>query len=249
MEQTNEHNRPKANLGVPIAIVIAGLLIGGAILLSNKQNGGSIGSVQSLDTVLQKIAKSVGINSSEFKKCLSSGKYKDKINSSIKDAISSGGNGTPWSVVIGPTGKRYPLSGARPVEEVTAIIDKAAKDVPTGLTREETATLATMPEVTATDHIRGSIGAPVKIVEYSDLECPFCKMFHETLKEVTASYGDKVAWVYRPFPLSQLHSMAPKEAEAAECASEIGGNEGFWKFVDKINEITPANNRLNQADI
>jgi protein-disulfide isomerase len=105
-------------------------------------------------------------------------------------------------------------------------------------------------EVTKDDHIRGgSIDAPVKIVEYSDLECPFCKKHHDTMIQIVADYGDKVAWVYRHFPLSYgpqpLHSKAAKEAEATECAAELAGNDGFWKMTDKIFEVSPTNNGLN----
>ncbi len=59
------------------------------------------------------------------------------------------------------------------------------------------------------------------------------------------NFDGQVAWVYRHFPLDQLHSKARKEAEATECAAEIGGNEGFWKMTDKIYEVTPGNNGLD----
>ena len=66
-----------------------------------------------------------------------------------------------------------------------------------------------------------------------------------------SSYGkeNKVAWGFRHFPLKQLHPKAVKEAEATECANELGGNDAFWKFIDKINEVTPANNKLDQAQL
>ena len=59
--------------------------------------------------------------------------------------------------------------------------------------------------------------------------------------------GDKVAWVYRHFPLDSLHPKARKEAEATECAWELGGNTAFWKYVDKVYEVTPSNNGLDLA--
>lgn len=245
-----ESQKPKQSLGVPIAIVIAGLLIASAVFLSNKSGGGAP-KTQSLDTVLLKIAKSVDLDSGDFKKCLVSGKYKGKVSASVEEAASTGGRGTPWSIVVGPTGKKYSLSGAQSADDVKALIDMAIKGSEPNVSEEDEAAMATLPAVTSTDHIKGSISAPVKIVEYSDLECPFCKMFHATLQEVVSdpAYKDKVAWIYRHFPLTQLHSKAPREAEATECAAEIGGNDGFWKFVDKLNEITPANNRLDQAEI
>lgn len=98
----------------------------------------------------------------------------------------------------------------------------------------------------AKDHIRGASNPVVTIIEYSDLECPFCKRFHETMKQVLTAYPDKVAWVYRHAPLVQLHSKAPAEANAAECASEQGK---FWEFVDKVFAVTPANDGLDPAQI
>ena len=81
--------------------------------------------------------------------------------------------------------------------------------------------------VAAMDHIRGDAKAPVKVVEFSDPECPFCKRFHDTMREVVKAYDGKVAWVYRHFPLDSLHSKARKETEAMECAAELGGNDKF----------------------
>jgi protein-disulfide isomerase len=96
------------------------------------------------------------------------------------------------------------------------------------------------------DHIVGNPDAPVKLVEFSDFECPFCKRVHPTLKKIMADYGSDgdVAWVYRHFPLDSIHPKARKEAQAAECANELGGNDAFWAFSDRLYEVTPSNNRL-----
>lgn len=99
--------------------------------------------------------------------------------------------------------------------------------------------------VDESDHIRGNKSAKVKVVEYSDLECPFCKRFHSVMQQVLAIYGDKVAWVYRHFPIDELHPRARKEAEATECANELGGNDKFWAYVDRVFEISPLNNQLD----
>ena len=90
--------------------------------------------------------------------------------------------------------------------------------------------------VTSADHILGNPQAPVKVIEFSDLECPFCKRFHPTMKQIIEEYGkdSRVAWVYRHFPLDSLHSRARKEAEASECAAELGGNEKFWAYIDPL---------------
>ena len=102
--------------------------------------------------------------------------------------------------------------------------------------------------VTATDHIVGSRSAALVIVEYSDTECPFCKVFHSTMKEVVSTYGGEVAWVYRHFPIAQLHAKAAKEAEATECANELGGNQAFWKYIDKLLKQPTLTTRLTQAN-
>lgn len=86
------------------------------------------------------------------------------------------------------------------------------------------------------DHIRGNPNAPIVLVEYSDYDCPFCKNFHETMNRIMSEYGadGKVAWVYRHFPLAQLHPNAQRIAEASECVAELGGNDAFWDFSDLV---------------
>lgn len=103
--------------------------------------------------------------------------------------------------------------------------------------------------VTDQDHIRGDRKAKVSLVEYSDLECPFCKRFHPTMQQALKEYAGKVRWVYRHFPLDQIHPKADKEAEATECAGELGGEDSFWRMADKIFEVTPSNNGLSLDDL
>jgi protein-disulfide isomerase len=95
--------------------------------------------------------------------------------------------------------------------------------------------------VSMRDHIYGDPKAPVSLIEYSDFECPFCKRFHRTAKQIVKTYNDKVNWVYRHFPLSFHNPGAQKQAEASECARELGGNDGFWKYADAIYERTQSN--------
>lgn len=85
-------------------------------------------------------------------------------------------------------------------------------------------------KITKEDHIRGNKNAKVVLVEYSDFECPFCGRHDPTMKSIMKKYGDKVAWVYRHFPLS-FHAQAMPAALASECAAEQGK---FWEFSDKI---------------
>lgn len=103
------------------------------------------------------------------------------------------------------------------------------------------------PVSAKTDHIRGSAKAKVKIIEFSDTECPFCKRFHQTMQEAMKEYGEKgdIAWIYRHLPLDQIHSKARIEAAATELANELGGNDKFWTYIDRLYEITPSNDGLD----
>lgn len=114
-----------------------------------------------------------------------------------------------------------------------------SKDQPSALPsspdRDAGGTAANL-EVSSNDHIRGNPSAQVTIVEFSDLQCPFCNRFHPTMKQALAEYGDKVRWVYKHFPLDAIHPEARPAAEASECIWEQKGNDGFWQFVDGVFE-------------
>ena len=101
------------------------------------------------------------------------------------------------------------------------------------------------------DHVLGNADARVTFIEYSDMECPFCKTFHQTMRKVIDEYGKggKIAWAYRHYPIDQLHPKARKEAEATECIAELGGNQKFWLYLDTIFEITPSNNGLDESKL
>ncbi len=82
------------------------------------------------------------------------------------------------------------------------------------------------------DAVRGDPNAPVVIIEFSDYQCPYCKRNKATMDKIRETYGDKVAFVFRDFPL-KFHSKAQKAAEAAECAGEQGK---YWEFHDYLFE-------------
>ena len=71
------------------------------------------------------------------------------------------------------------------------------------------------------------------------------------MQRLIQEYGrnGQVAWIYRHFPLDQIHSKARKEAQATECANELGGNTKFWAYVDRLFEVTPSNNNLDLGEL
>ncbi|MBU0611993.1 DsbA family protein [Patescibacteria group bacterium] len=113
----------------------------------------------------------------------------------------------------------------------------------------DVATDIKLDPVSKDDHILGNPTAKVVIVEYTDSECPFCKRFHETMGSVIEQRGEKIAWVYRHYPIAQLHPKSFHESEAMECAWEQGGNEAFWKYTDELYARTESNNKLDVAEL
>ena len=104
------------------------------------------------------------------------------------------------------------------------------------------ANAALMRPVSISDHIFGNPAAPVMIIEYADFDCGFCKGFHDTLRQVIANEGasGQVAWVFREFPLIEIHPDAFALARAAECAASAAGsdaatsNDAFWRFANAL---------------
>lgn len=93
------------------------------------------------------------------------------------------------------------------------------------------------------DPVLGDKNAKVTLIDFSDYECPFCKRyFDDTFSQIKKDYIDtgKIKYVYRDLPLS-FHQNAHKEAQAAECAREQGGDEVYFKYHDEIFKRTTSN--------
>ena len=108
-----------------------------------------------------------------------------------------------------------------------------------------------LAEITAEDYVLGDRNAEVFLIEYSDLECPFCKSFHETAAQAVEDNGGRVAWVYRHFPLDAIHPNARPAAVASECVGELGGNDAFWNYTNEIftNQATALSDLSGTAGI
>lgn len=95
--------------------------------------------------------------------------------------------------------------------------------------------------VSSSDHILGNPAARVKIIEYADFDCSYCAGYHEALHQVVATLGasGEVAWVFRHFPLTEIHPNALRHAQAAECAVIAGGENAFWAMSGALFEAQP----------
>jgi len=103
-------------------------------------------------------------------------------------------------------------------------------------------------EVDATGPAKGPEKAKVTIVEFSDFQCPFCVRAEATVKEVLATYGDKIRLVYKDYPLPN-HPLAPKAAEAAHCAAD---QKKYWEMHERLfstGRLEPAELKQHAKDL
>ena len=221
MEENKTGAKNSSTQQIAGAIIVAGIIIGGAILLKDNN------SAQRVDE--RPIAKTIGLNVKAFDACLESGKFKDKVQASIDDGTQAGVNGTPSSFILKDGMVIDTIAGAQTFAKIMEQIKNSEKN-------DKKALDIKIAPVAPDDHIRGDANAKIIIVEYSDLDCPFCKTFHRTMNQVTDQKEINVAWVYRHYPLSQIHPGAFQKAEETECAWEQKGNEGFWKYADALFE-------------
>jgi protein-disulfide isomerase len=77
---------------------------------------------------------------------------------------------------------------------------------------------------------KGSASAPIEMIEFSDFQCPFCQRADPTVQQVLSTYGDRIRFVYRHYPLPN-HPAARPAAEAAACAADQGK---FWPYHDRL---------------
>lgn len=83
-------------------------------------------------------------------------------------------------------------------------------------------------------HIYGNYNARFTLVEFSDIECPYCKRFHDTPKSIVDQSKGHVNWQWKHLPLSFHNPVAELEAQATECVADIAGNQMFWVYLDEL---------------
>ena len=89
------------------------------------------------------------------------------------------------------------------------------------------------PAVSATDHSQGNKNAAITLVEYGDYQCPYCGQAYPILKEIQEYFGEKLKFVFRNFPLQNIHPFAVPAAIAAESAAK---QNKFWEMHDMLFE-------------
>jgi protein-disulfide isomerase len=90
--------------------------------------------------------------------------------------------------------------------------------------------------VTPDDHFQGPENAPVTLVEYGDYQCPYCGRAYPIVKALQEDFGEQLRFVFKHFPLAQIHPLAEPAAETAEYA---GGKGQFWEMHDGLYQNQP----------
>ena len=103
---------------------------------------------------------------------------------------------------------------------------------------------ANYPDIDTPKPVFGKADSSVKVIEFSDLQCPACKSAHPIVQEIKDEFGDKISFQYYHFPLRAVHPYAQKAAEAVECANDQGK---FWEYIDAAFAQSPnlQNKNLN----
>jgi protein-disulfide isomerase len=90
--------------------------------------------------------------------------------------------------------------------------------------------------ITDIDHSIGPVNAALTLLEYGDYECPFCRQAQPIVEQILAALNGRVRFVFRNFPLAEIHAHAMHAAEAAESVGAQSGPEAFWAMHDTIFE-------------
>ena len=121
-----------------------------------------------------------------------------------------------------------------------------ARSEPASVGARPNVNLEAVPSVSPDDNLRGSNNAAVTLIEYSDIECPFCQEYHDQLLDlVEVNPLPNFAWAYRHLPLTQIHQRAFDYAVATECAAN---QNQFWSYLDTlVNRVRNDENFNDQA--
>lgn len=234
-------NIKQAKITLPMAIIIAGFLIMIGILLTKNGNNSSTESEKN-----KSLSEQVGVNKDDFKKCLEETDIQKLIDDTSKNAdlamkaVPADQRGTPYSVIVGKNGAKTEVRGAYSIDQMKELISEVTSgNVKTPYEGE-------VPEVTSSDHIIGSADAPVVVIEYSDLECPYCKKFGGVMKQLVEESDGQVAWVYRHWI---VHQGAVNKTGAAECVAKLKGNDAFWKYIDLVFGLMKTSEDVAQEEL
>lgn len=161
--------------------------------------------------VFQSLAADLNLDLDAFAACLEDADLSQAIQANVDEALALGANSTPYFFIDG-----LPIPGAQPFE----LFEYAIAQAKAGTLAD--AYVPPDPDLESAYAV-GDPDAPVTIIEYTDYQCPFCsRHFEQTFSRIKENYIDtgKVYYIFKDFPLTNIHPQAVKAAEAARCAGE-----------------------------
>ena len=212
-------------INTPVAIIVAGLLVMAGIIIT----GGFKCNCQEIEP--KTLSEEIGVTKDDLTKCIEGKDLEalgEKIEASVSGAmvnVPENQRGTPYSIIVGANGFKTEIRGARQPEQIKELI----AEVNSGeVTDPYEGDLVVSEEG---DRINGNPDAPIKIITYSDLECPYCAMLNEYLKQIVLESDGQVATVFRHWP---IHQNSFTKLVAAECVGDLLGDEAYFKYIDLI---------------
>jgi protein-disulfide isomerase len=253
------------NMGIPAAIIIAAVIIGIALVAAfgggNSGPGApaapAAGPVDTRPTITE-AAKTLDISTRDLESCIADGTTRSAVEADMLDARESGARGTPYTVIVGPDGETFPVSGNQDVGLFNIVIDQLiagaerSEDIIDLNNREATRLITEsiirneglLPQlendltgnvepIAADEPIQGNRDAAVSVIEFSDIDCLFCAGVHPRLEQLVASRDD-IKWAYRHLPLTDIHPEAFGKAQAAECVLSLSDEDTYWEYLDLL---------------
>lgn len=140
------------------------------------------------------------------------------------------------------------------LESQAKILNGEQADAPTAQPTAQPETTGTLTEsdiaaIKDNTYIKGNESADILWVEYSDLECPFCKRLHDSgaIKNLETKHGNKLAVAFKHYPLG-FHPQAMPAAQAAECVGEAGGSKQYFAFIEGVfAKGTPSQSTIDEV--
>ncbi|MBB3105254.1 DsbA family protein [Azomonas macrocytogenes] len=129
------------------------------------------------------------------------------------------------------------LSDEAMAQKITGLIEAYEKAKRSAAVDAKFAPYQAALEKTTGKHVYGNPLARFTLVEFSDLECPYCKRFHSTPKTIVDASKGTVNWEWKHLPLDFHNPAADQSAMASECVAELGGNRAFWVFIGEVFRI------------
>jgi len=269
-QATSMQPKSRSFLSMPVAIVLAGILISGAILYSQGDLPFVMNEKKLQESMYGKyvaLAKEVGLDQKKFNACMEKADDSE-IKKDIEDGLTAGVTGTPGFVIGKVQGnglvesifipgayqeKLFSLILDTYLQDNVAELEKRFLEVVNVQIKDEASKVKSLADLKIKtniavsfddDAVLGNKDAKIAIVEFSDYECPVCQdYFKGTYRVIKQKYIDNgsVKLVFRDFPLSFHEPKATEAARAVNCAKEQKGDEGYYSYHDAYFTNTKSN--------